>query len=96
MEKRTRQQEYKYLQALGYVWGRKDGTPYSSPNATFILCCDSMAFAAWYAVDYECVPLEDAFGWFLDQPMQEQKRLGQESQRMAWSPYDDYRKAENA
>lgn len=90
MEARTRTQEMKYLQALGYAWGRKDGVSHASPECTRVLLTDSMAFAAWYAVNSEGAThtLEDAFEHFLPLKMDEQKRLGRESQRLAWSPYD--------
>jgi hypothetical protein len=79
----------KYEQALGYAWGRKDG-----PNTpTLDLVTDSGAFASWYSLLEERlgihVTMQVAYNRFRTLSAVAQKRRGDESMRMAWSPYDD-------
>lgn len=49
MSPRTPAQEVKYLQALGYAWGRKDATPLHSPLEQDTLKTGSQEFATFYS-----------------------------------------------
>ena len=49
MEHRTRNQENKYVMALGYAWRRKDAAPYGSDSGRKAMVTGAMDFAAWYA-----------------------------------------------
>ena len=86
MESRTRQQEMKYGQALGYAYGAKD---HSSDH--FVLVCNSGAFATFYSVYEDKVghhrTLQDAFSYFCDLPLAEQDAYGREWMRSPWMGY---------
>lgn len=92
MKSRTREQETRYVMALGYAWGRKDSTPYGSDNAKRNLTADSMAFATFYAMYEEMAQhhrtLEQAWDYFTQLKLDEQRAYGNEWQRAPWNPYE--------
>jgi hypothetical protein len=52
MEHRTRNQENKYVMALGYAWRRKDAAPYGSDSGRKAMVTGAMDFATWYAAAF--------------------------------------------
>ena len=88
MKMRTRIQENKFGQALGYAWGVKD---YSQDLADLIL--ESAAFATFYSMLEEMTghhkPIQDAYKYFRDLSLREQKAYGSEWQRRSWSMYEE-------
>jgi hypothetical protein len=68
MSPRTPTQEVKYLQALGYAWGRKDATPCASTLTQDTLKTGSQEFATFYSQYEEKVgthlSLESAWAYF--------------------------------
>ena len=82
---RTRKQETKYNQALGYGWGAKDASKWMTAPADqrikrLYLRADVLAFAAFYAVDEEKVQahvtVEHAWEYFVELRLDEQKAYG--------------------
>lgn len=88
MKMRTRTQENRYGQALGYAWRVKD---YSRETKDLVL--DSQAFAAFYSLYEEKVghhrPLQDAYKYFRELKLEEQKAYDTEWQRRPWSMYEE-------
>lgn len=92
MDARTREQEQRYVMALGYAYGRKDATPFNSDNSTRTLLVGSMDFAAWYSIHGESGTLEMGWEHFSTLNATEQRALARECARMAYSPYEEMRK----
>lgn len=88
MKMRTRIQENKYGQALGYAWGVKD---YSSSLTDLTL--DSAAFATFYSMLEEIGghhrSLQDAYKYFRALTAGEQKAYATEWARRSWSMYEE-------
>lgn len=87
MKMRTRIQEMKYGNALGYAWGVKD---YSRATKDIIL--DSGAFATYYSMLEEVDkhrPIQDAYKYFRELPLAQQRAYGTEWQRRSWSMYEE-------
>jgi hypothetical protein len=91
MEARTRIQENKYGQALGYAWGRKDG---SEDRRDIIL--DSGAFATFYSMLEDLGghhrTIQDAYAYFRALKLEEQKAYGDTWMRRPWSMYEEMMK----
>lgn len=95
MESRTHNQEQKYNQALGYVYGVKDATPFFASNARQVHSANTVAFATYYSMLKDVagfhLPLEDAFKYFSGLKLDEQEAYGSEWMRGAFSPYEYHR-----
>lgn len=83
MDMRTRSQEQKYNQALGYGWGRKDAPHAERKDWT----ADVLGFATFFAL-YEDMTghhktLKDAWEYFRELTLPEQAAYGTEWMRMA-------------
>jgi hypothetical protein len=93
MDARTREQEQRYVMALGYAYGRKDATPYKSDAAARTLLISSSDFATFYAMAKDLggnnQPLDQIWEYFASIPSKEQKVYGREWMRMAYSPYEE-------
>lgn len=91
MDTRTRQQENKFNQALGYAYGRKDATPYASEQSKRTLTMDVGSFATFYSMLEELGghhrTLVDAWEYFSALRLDEQKAYGSEWMRAAYTPY---------
>lgn len=91
MDTRTRQQENKYNQALGYAAGRKDATPYASSQSKRTLTTDTSAFATFYSMLEDLGghhrTLNDAWEYFSALKLDEQKAYGTEWMRAPYSPH---------
>lgn len=91
MESRTRRQENKYNHALGYAFGRKDGTPHGSSQSKNTLTADSAAFATFYSMLEDLSghhrTLSDAWEYFSALKLDEQKAYGTEWMRAPYSPH---------
>jgi hypothetical protein len=78
MEHRTQQQEMRFVQALGYAWGRIDEQPMSG-----VVLAGSMEFANWYsAYDEQEQTLQDSWDYFITLPHDKQVRLSEENKRL--------------
>ena len=97
MKMRTRIQEMKFGQALGYAWGVKD---YS--RATKDLILESAAFATFYSMleelrsqdtfvrgVYYGSAIQDAYKYFRELTSEEQKEYATLWQRRPWSMYEE-------
>lgn len=73
MTARTPKEEVKFLQALGYAWGRKDATPYASAKAQDTLKTGSVEFATFYVRTSEWYTLEKAWDYFTKLTYDEQQ-----------------------
>jgi hypothetical protein len=96
MDARTREQEMRYVMALGYAYGRKDATPYASDSATRTLLISSSDFATFYAMVKDLggnsQPIDIVWQYFSSLTSEEQKAYGREWARMAYSPYEEMRR----
>lgn len=88
MKMRTRTQENRYGQALGYAWGVKDFSIYTKD-----LILESAAFAAFWSVYEEeggkHITIQDAYKFFRDLSAHEQKVYAQSWARRPWSMYEE-------
>jgi hypothetical protein len=91
MEQRTRKQEQKYGQALGYGWGQKDAARYMPPHSRvrrLNVTADVLSFATFFSVAEEKTghhyTLERAWDYFTELKLEEQAAYGVEWMR---SPY---------
>jgi hypothetical protein len=86
MENRTKVEEMRYNQALGYAWGAQDNSPDGlAVNGNGV---DSQAFAAWYSVSItpeNHKTIYHAFKVFTDLPFAEQTALGAPYTRFGYS-----------
>ena len=91
MKMRTRQQENRYGQALGYAWGVKD---YADDIKDLVL--DSAAFAAWWSVLEEetgvVLTIQDAYKRFRGMRTEEQRMYSQAWMRSPWSMYEEMKR----
>jgi hypothetical protein len=93
MDMRTRIQEMKYGQALGYAWGRKDAS-----NAREDIVLDSGAFATFYSMledlgrHHRVMAIQDAYAYFRALKLEEQKAYGDTWMRRPWSMYEEMMK----
>ena len=85
MKMRTRIQENKFCQALGYAWGAKDASkwmPQDSRIRRLYVTADVLSFATFFAVYEEKVgahiTLEHAWEYFVELRLDEQKAYGTE------------------
>lgn len=90
MKMRTRQEEKRYNQALGYGWAMKDATPYSASTSRRTLAADVLSFATWYSVVESYTgrhfTLTDGWNYFTDLSLKEQAAYGSEWMRLAFTP----------
>lgn len=88
MKMRTRIQENRYGQALGYAWGVKD---YSRATKDIVL--DSSSWATFYSMMEELSghhrSIQDAYNYFRELSLAEQKAYGSEWARRPWSMYEE-------
>ena len=88
MNMRTRKQENKYGQALGYAWGVKD---YSTDTRDIVL--DSAAFATYYSMVEDLggfyQTLKAAYSYFRRLKGDEQEAYRTEWARRPWSVYEE-------
>lgn len=88
MKMRSRIQENRYGQALGYAWGVKD---YADNITDLVL--DSGAFAAWWSVleeeTGERLTIQDAYKRFRGMRTEEQRNYAQMWMRSPWSMYEE-------
>lgn len=86
MDARTRKQENKYGQALGYAWGRKDAS-----NGRRDMILDSGAFATFYSMLEDLGghhrTLQDAYEYFRALKLEEQEAYGSVWMRAPYSPH---------
>jgi hypothetical protein len=94
MEQRTRKQEQKYGQALGYGWGQKDAAKYMPPHSRprrLNSQADVMSFATFFSVYEEKTghhyTLEKAWDYFTELTLEEQAAYGVEWMLAPWSPF---------
>lgn len=82
MDTRTYIQEMRYVQALGYSWGRKDDSDSSTPEGRKALVLSSSDFATFFAVYEDKVrhhkTIQDAFDYFADLRLEEQAAYGRQ------------------
>jgi hypothetical protein len=85
---RTRIQENKFGQAIGYAYGARD---FSRDTKDLVL--DVSAWATFYSMLEELGghhrPLQDAYRYFRELTLGEQKAYGNEWQRRPWSLYEE-------
>jgi hypothetical protein len=94
MDQRTRKQEQKYGQALGYGWGQKDAARYMAPDSRprrLNSRADVMSFATFFSVYEEKTghhyTLEKAWDYFTELTLEEQAAYGVEWMLAPWSPF---------
>lgn len=96
MKMRTRIQENKFGQALGYAWGRKDQARTYGVEDRQTLLCDDAAFATFYSMLEDLAghhrPLQDAYKYFSALKLEEQKAYRTEWARRPWSMYEELHK----
>ena len=89
MKMRTRVQENKFLQALGYAYGARD---FSRDLKDLTL--DVSAWASYYSMLAEVntvfqPSIQDAYKYFRELKLEEQKAYGTEWARRPWSMYEE-------
>jgi hypothetical protein len=94
MEQRTRKQEQKYGQALGYGFGQKDAAKYMPPDSRprrLNSRADVMSFATFFSVYEEKTghhyTLEKAWDYFTELTLEEQAAYGVEWMLAPWNPF---------
>lgn len=82
MDTRTYIQEIRYLQAIGYSWGRKDASDTSTDKGRKALIVSTESFATFYAVYEDKVghhkTLTQAWDYFADLKLDEQAAYGRQ------------------